>query len=140
MNNRTLETQVALHQQSIEALTTSTAQLVEATKGNGEKLDTLMISMAKQESILQKIASLEYTMHDHNKVIHHRVDGIEESIRKYQGISEGEGCPALKILRKDVEQNIKDTDSIINTKNAIIAVVFTALGAGVLKLLNIGGS
>ena len=150
MNNTSIETRVALHQQSIEALTASTTQLVKATQSNGEKLDTLMISMAKQESILEKIASLEDSIETKNKIVHKRldkcdddcmkrVDSLKEEFREYKLRGENEGCEALKMLRKDVESNKANTDSILTTRNTIIMFVFTAIGAGLLQLLHIGG-
>ena len=115
------------HDQALKSVAKSITALTEETKASNQKLDSIVVSMSKQELILEKISSIEARTKDSFSRVHARIDEVS----KTQTV----GCTPLQLSTQSIKNNESRLEDIENALTWIVRVIVGAFVSGLIATL-----
>lgn len=115
------------HDQAIKSVATAIDSLAEEAKATNAKLDSIMVSIGRQEVILEKLAHMEAKTADSFTRVYRNIEAVE----KTQTI----GCTPLMLLTKEHENLVIRVVDIEKTRTWIVRVIVGALLTGAISAL-----
>lgn len=127
MDDAQLAELVIKHDKHIDSVTQSVKQLTDAVSVTNRKLEDVVGVIIQQNLLMEKFTNLEENLKESFSRVHTRTKDIED-------LCNGEGCPALKLSKKDVkslEKRVTRLESIPTwiTKTIAVFLILGVLGA-----------